>query len=159
MPSIAFAAPIPTGQTEQLRQGAVSHVSGDRKEAYEASRRRHGITRKMSWIQPTPMGDLSVVYIEADDLEPRSPGSAPRRTRSTSGSGSDPRDPRDQHRGRLPATRASDGLPRRRDGVIAQLSIIWTVASATPPFRSPAFGSLSPTMPCGSARRSRRAAR
>jgi hypothetical protein len=66
MPSIAFAAPILPGKTEQLRQ---SNVNGDRKEAYEASRRRHGISREMAWIQSTPMGDLSIVYIEADDLE------------------------------------------------------------------------------------------
>lgn len=69
MPSIAFAAPILPGKTEDLRQAAFSHVSGDRKEGYEASRRRHGITREMSWIQPTPMGDLSVIYIEADDID------------------------------------------------------------------------------------------
>ena len=69
MPSIAFAAPILPGKTEQLRQAALSHESGDRKEAYEASRQPHGITREMSWIQPSPMGDLSVVLIEADDLD------------------------------------------------------------------------------------------
>ena len=69
MPSIAFAAPILPGKTELLRQEDFWHVSGERKDAYEASRRRHGITREMSWIQPTPMGDLSIVYIEADDLD------------------------------------------------------------------------------------------
>jgi hypothetical protein len=70
MPSIAFAAPVVPGKTDQLRDAAQSHApGGERRAAYEASRERHGITREMSWIQPTPMGDLTVVYIEADDLE------------------------------------------------------------------------------------------
>jgi hypothetical protein len=70
MPSIAFAAPVVPGKTDQLREAARTHApGGERRAAYEASRERHGITREMSWIQPTPMGDLSVVYIEADDLE------------------------------------------------------------------------------------------
>jgi len=70
MPSIAFVAPIVPGKTDLLRQAAQSQApGGERRAAYEASRERHGITREASWIQPTPMGDLTVVYIEADDLE------------------------------------------------------------------------------------------
>jgi hypothetical protein len=70
MPSIAFVAPIAPGKTDLLRQAAESQAPGGvRRMAYEASRERHGITREASWIQPTPMGDLTVVYIEADDLE------------------------------------------------------------------------------------------
>jgi hypothetical protein len=42
---------------------------GDRKEAFQASRERHGITREAVWIQETPDGDVAVVYLEADDLE------------------------------------------------------------------------------------------
>jgi hypothetical protein len=70
MPSIAFVAPIVSGKTDLLRQAAQSQApGGERRAAYEASRERHGITREASWIQPTPMGDLTIVYIEADDLE------------------------------------------------------------------------------------------
>ncbi|MEO8967317.1 MAG: hypothetical protein ABI355_06870 [Solirubrobacteraceae bacterium] len=70
MPSIAFAIPIVPGKTDQLRQDALSQApGGERRDAYEASRERHGITREAAWIQQTPMGDMSVVYIEADDLE------------------------------------------------------------------------------------------
>jgi hypothetical protein len=69
MPSIAFAAPIVPGMTEELRAAASTHApGGERRAAYEASRERLGITREMAWLQETPMGDLSVVYIEADDL-------------------------------------------------------------------------------------------
>jgi hypothetical protein len=70
MPSIAFVAPILPGKTDQLREAAQSHApGGHRREAYEASRERHGIKRELSWLQPTPMGDLTIVYIEADDPE------------------------------------------------------------------------------------------
>ncbi len=62
MPSIAFAAPVVPGKTDQLREAAQTHgPGGERRAAYEASSERHGITREMSWIQPTPMGDLTVV--------------------------------------------------------------------------------------------------
>lgn len=70
MSSIAFVAPILPGKTDQLREAAQSHApSGPRREAYEASRERHGIKRELSWLQSTPMGDLTIVYIETDDPE------------------------------------------------------------------------------------------
>jgi hypothetical protein len=70
MQTIAFAAPIVPGKTDVLREAALSQTpGGERRGAYEASRERHGITREAAWIQQTPMGDMSVVYIEADDLE------------------------------------------------------------------------------------------
>lgn len=70
MPSIAFVAPVIPGQADRLREVARTHAPGGaRRAAYEASRERHGIRREMSWLQQTPMGDLSVVYIEAEDLE------------------------------------------------------------------------------------------
>jgi len=70
MPSIAFVAPILPGRTDQLREAAQSHApGGPRREAYEASRERHGIKRELSWLQSTPMGDLTIVYIETDDPE------------------------------------------------------------------------------------------
>lgn len=68
MPSIAFAAPILPGKTEQDREDMRSCAHGERQAAYEASRVRHGIVRESVWIQATPDVDLAVVYIEADDL-------------------------------------------------------------------------------------------
>jgi hypothetical protein len=69
MPSIAFAAPLLPGKTEQDREDIRSCApGGERHATYEASRARHGITTEAVWIQPTPAGDLAVVYIEADDL-------------------------------------------------------------------------------------------
>ncbi len=69
MPSLAFAAPILPAKTDELRESAASHLQGERRAAYEASRQRHGITREASWIHQTPNGDMFVVYIEADDIE------------------------------------------------------------------------------------------
>lgn len=68
MPSIAFAAPLLPGKTQQDRE-SMSTVQGERKTAYEASRQRLGITREAVWLQQTPNGDLAIVYIEADDLQ------------------------------------------------------------------------------------------
>ena len=68
MPSIAFAAPILPGKTDQDRADTQSCDHGDRHAAYVASRERHGITRESAWLQQTPAGDIAVVYIEADDL-------------------------------------------------------------------------------------------
>jgi hypothetical protein len=69
MQCIAFAAPILPGKTETDRSAMQSCSDGERKEAFESSRQRHGITREAVWIQQTPDGDIAVVYLEADDLE------------------------------------------------------------------------------------------
>ncbi len=67
MQCIAFAAPMLPGKT-QIDREAMASVQGERKAAYESSRERHGITREAVWVQPTPGGDVAVVYLEADDL-------------------------------------------------------------------------------------------
>lgn len=68
MPMIAFAAPLLPGMTEVDREAMTSFRSGERKPAFEDSRRRAGITRECAWIQTTPNGDVAVVYMEADDV-------------------------------------------------------------------------------------------
>src|SRR5262245_32633570 len=69
MPSIGFVAPLLPEMTQTDRDAMTSCWHGERQAAYEDARRRAGITRESTWIQSTPMGDLAVVYIEADDLE------------------------------------------------------------------------------------------
>ena len=66
--SVAFAVPLLPGQTEAVRIALASCWSGARKEAYQDARRRAGIIRESVWIQPAPVGDVAVVYLEADDL-------------------------------------------------------------------------------------------
>ena len=68
MQSIAFACPLLVGQTDAIRIALASCWVGARREAYQDARRRAGIVREAVWIQPTPGGDLAVVYLEADDL-------------------------------------------------------------------------------------------
>lgn len=68
MESVAFAVPLLPGQTQAHRVALAACQDGARKEAYQDSRRRAGITREVVWIQPAPGGDVAVVYLEADDL-------------------------------------------------------------------------------------------
>jgi hypothetical protein len=67
MPAVAFCAPILPGKEETDRKG-FDEVLGPRREEYDASRRRAGITREMVWHQATPDGTVAVVYLEADDI-------------------------------------------------------------------------------------------
>jgi hypothetical protein len=68
MQSVAFAVPVLPGQSAANRDGLASCRSGARKEAFEDALRRAGVIREAVWIQTTPGGELSVVYLEADDL-------------------------------------------------------------------------------------------
>lgn len=69
MPAIGFVAPLLPGKTETDRAAMTSCWRGERKEGYQASRRRLGITREAVFIQSTPAGDVAVVYWEAEDIE------------------------------------------------------------------------------------------
>ena len=66
--SVAFVIPLLPGKTGTERAALASMQSGERRADTEASRRRHGITREAAWLQSTPMGDLVVVHLEAEDL-------------------------------------------------------------------------------------------
>ncbi|HEU4540895.1 MAG TPA: hypothetical protein VFR23_07175 [Jiangellaceae bacterium] len=68
MPALGFVLPLLPGKTDDDREAMISCWRGHRREAFEASRSRHGITREAVWIQQTPTGDVAVVYVEADNL-------------------------------------------------------------------------------------------
>ena len=53
MTAITFAVPILPGKTEAWKQ-AVSEIHGPRKNEYEESRRRMGVTREVVSLQPSP---------------------------------------------------------------------------------------------------------
>ena len=74
--TIGFIAPLLPGKTEADRAAMISCWRGERREAYETSRRRLGITREAVYVQPTPAGDVAVVYLEADDVEAAMKGMA-----------------------------------------------------------------------------------
>lgn len=69
MPSVGFAIPVLPGKTDVDRDAMGSCWRGERRATYEDARRRAGVTKETVWIQTTPMGDLAVIYLEADDLE------------------------------------------------------------------------------------------
>ena len=69
MQSVAFVLPLLPGKSDDDRRAMASCWHGDRKAAFEDARKRAGITREAVFIQPTPAGDVAVVYMEADDLQ------------------------------------------------------------------------------------------
>ena len=67
MPSYAWTVPILPGKTQALKSYS-KEMTGPRKEAMKASRKRLGLTTERVWLQQTPMGDFAVVYWEAKDI-------------------------------------------------------------------------------------------
>jgi hypothetical protein len=68
MASYGFVVPILPGKVE-LDRAFAAELSGPRKAEHEASRARLGITSEQVWLQETPQGTMSVVYLEAEDME------------------------------------------------------------------------------------------
>lgn len=68
MVSIAFAAPILPGKEDACRRLA-QEMAGPRRNEYEASRRRLGLTTDRLYLQHTPQGTLLIVYGEGDHPE------------------------------------------------------------------------------------------
>jgi hypothetical protein len=73
--AIAFTIPILPGKGE-LDRKTMEVLVGPRRDEFEASRKRLGITREAAWHQETPNGTAAVVYLEADDLGPAMHGIA-----------------------------------------------------------------------------------
>ncbi len=68
MAAVAFALPILPGQEAVVRSiGEAVPSLGELREAYEASRKRLGISEEKVWIQRTPIGQAIIVYWETDD--------------------------------------------------------------------------------------------
>lgn len=66
MASISMAIPVKPGKSDELRS-FTEEVLGPRRAAFEASEKRIGITREGWYLQPSPMGDLMIIWVEADD--------------------------------------------------------------------------------------------
>ena len=67
MASLAMALPLLPGKTEAW-QHWVQEMAGARLSEFQASRKRLGIFREASFLQQTPMGDMALLYIEAEDI-------------------------------------------------------------------------------------------
>jgi hypothetical protein len=66
MGSIAFALPLLPGQEATGREFA-AEVLGPRRQEWEASERRLGITKENWYVQPWPQSGVVIVYFEAAD--------------------------------------------------------------------------------------------
>lgn len=67
MPAVCFVVPV-LPDKEQADLDWMAEMTGPRREEYEESWRRLGITRHAVWHQQTPDGLVAVVYLEADDI-------------------------------------------------------------------------------------------
>lgn len=67
MASLVSAFPILPGKTEQWKHFCQEMV-GPRRSEYEASRKRLGVTREVAYLQQAPQGDMTVVYVEAQNI-------------------------------------------------------------------------------------------
>jgi hypothetical protein len=65
MPSIAFAFPVLPGRTEAGRRLAAEVLA--RRQEWEESERKLGITKENWYLQSSPQGDMVIVYLEAAD--------------------------------------------------------------------------------------------
>jgi hypothetical protein len=66
MAVLVFVMPILPGKAERWRR-LLQEVIETRRNAYEESRRRLGITRELAWIAQLPQEELALVYLEAAD--------------------------------------------------------------------------------------------
>jgi hypothetical protein len=67
MESFAFVFPVLPGKAEQARLFG-KEIAGPRASEMDASRRPLGVTREAVWVNETPMGDIGIVLIEAEDV-------------------------------------------------------------------------------------------
>ena len=66
MASLAFAAPCLPGGADALRRIA-RELQGARQGEFEDFHRRVGLAGEAWYVQQTPQGDLSIVFLEGDD--------------------------------------------------------------------------------------------
>ena len=66
MQSLALVIPILPEKTEDWRRFAKEALEARGKD-FDESRRHVNLNRETVWIQPTPMGDVLIVYLEGDD--------------------------------------------------------------------------------------------
>ncbi len=70
MHTYCYALPLPDGKADELRSFG-QQVTGPRKAEHDEYMRRYHLTKEYAWIQPSPMGDWGIVYLEstADFME------------------------------------------------------------------------------------------
>src|SRR5216684_342857 len=67
MASLALALPILPGKTEAVRK-MFRTLKNEKWNEYDKAQRRAGVKKERDFLQPSPMGDLLIVYLEQDDF-------------------------------------------------------------------------------------------
>jgi hypothetical protein len=62
-----LALPVLPGKKEALKK-FVGALAGPKRKEYEGSGRRHKVQKETWFVQTTPMGDILLMYLEADDV-------------------------------------------------------------------------------------------
>jgi hypothetical protein len=65
MPTFAAALPLLPGKTDDWKR-MVEEIAGPRRADFEDFHRRVGLTKENWYLQPTPQGDLVIVYLEGE---------------------------------------------------------------------------------------------
>jgi len=65
---VNLAIPILPGKTTAAR-AFLAELEGSRRDAYHRADRAIGVERELWFLQPTPTGDLLLLYMEGPDLE------------------------------------------------------------------------------------------
>ena len=67
MASLALALPILPGKTEAVRK-MFQALKNEKWKKYDQAQRRAGVKKERDFLQPSPIGDLLIVYLEQDDF-------------------------------------------------------------------------------------------
>jgi len=68
MASLAFIFPLRAGKTEEWRAW-IMEILGPRRSEYEAFSRQLGLKTQHAYLQHTPRGDQTIIYLEGEDLQ------------------------------------------------------------------------------------------
>jgi hypothetical protein len=68
MEEVCLVAPLLNGKTEAAR-AFMGELDGARRDEYDASERRIGISKEVWFLAPTAAGELLVGYMESGDFE------------------------------------------------------------------------------------------
>ncbi len=68
MESLAFIFPLRASKTEEWR-AQIKEMLGPRRSEYEAFSRQLGLSTQRAYLQHTPQGDKTIIYLEGDDLQ------------------------------------------------------------------------------------------
>jgi hypothetical protein len=67
MASLALALPILPGKTEAVRK-MFRALKNEKWNEFDKAQRKAGVKKERDFLQPSPMGDMLIVYLEQDDF-------------------------------------------------------------------------------------------